>query len=182
MRRIGSAVLAVSAVALIAACGTQAQPAHLAVGAPQPQSPPATCPTSLPTNSPTGFHYPDAPATSMAPGTPDHATVCRYQGLNDPHPRTKAKSVELTAPQAAKLATALNSAKQPQPGANYPCPADFGVYDLVLFDYADRGPVDVLVSASGCATASNGHRDAMFASTAVQQLDSVVGAPAAPRK
>jgi hypothetical protein len=177
--RIGSAVLAVAAVALIAACGTQATPAHLAVG---PPAQPANCPTSLPVNTPTGFHYPDAPATAMAPGTPDHATVCRYQGLNDPHPGTRAKSVDLAAPQAVRLAAALNSAQQAKPGASYPCPADFGVYDLVLFGYADRGPVDVLVAATGCATVSNGHRDAMFASAAVQQLNSVVGAPVAPRK
>jgi hypothetical protein len=179
MRRIGSAVLAASAVALMAACGTQAPPAHLAVGSPPP---PATCPASLPATTPTGFHYPDAPATTMAPGTPGHATVCRYQGLNDPQPRVRAKSVELTAPQAVRLATALNGAQQAKPGARYPCPADFGVYDLVLFDYTDRGPVDVLVAATGCTAASNGHRDAMFAGAAVQQLDSVVGAPAAPRK
>jgi hypothetical protein len=181
MRRIGAAVLAASAVALIAACGTQAQPAHLAVGSTQPARP-ATCPTSLPANTPTGYHYPDAPSNAMAPGTPDQATVCRYQGLNDPHPRTRAKSVELTAPQAVRLAAALNSARQATPGARYPCPADFGVYDLVRFGYADRGPVDVLVAATGCTAVSNGHRDAMFAGAAVQQLNSVVGAPAAPHR
>jgi hypothetical protein len=73
------------------------------------------------------------------------------------------------------LAAALNSARVWPPGTVFNCPADFGGSDLIGFDYAYRGPVEVLVDTSGCGTASNGHRSAMNASAAIQQLASLVG-------
>jgi hypothetical protein len=182
MRAIGLLALAASAC-LLTACATTTTTHPLEPARPALTTAPATatCPPDLPRTAPNGYPYPAAPADSIVPGTPSHATACRYQGLNDPHPNTRTRSVTLTAAETTRLAHALNAAPTPKKGAAYPCPADLGVYDLVLFDYPTRAPVHVLVSLTGCTTVSNGHRGAMFAGEAVQQLDALVGAPSPPR-
>jgi hypothetical protein len=184
MRGIGSVATAAAAACLIGGCATTTNglvPAQPALTTAPGSFATATCPASLPTTVPTGYPYPTAPADAMVPGIPSHATVCRYEGGNDPHPNARTRSVTLAGAETSRLATALNAAPAARKGVAYPCPADFGVYDLVLFDYPTRAPVHVLVSLTGCGVVSNGHRNAMFAAAAIQQLGALVGAPSRPR-
>jgi hypothetical protein len=177
MRRIGSVVvLAAAVVSLAVGCASQATPGsqpELAVSRPATA---ATCPAALPADT-TTFRFPTAPTSTLVPGTPDRATVCRYQGLDDPHPRTLDRHADLDAAQATRLATAFDKTKVWPKNTRFPCPADFGANQLVEFGYPNQGPVDVIVSATGCTPASNGHRDTLFAGDAVRQIDAVVGAP-----
>jgi hypothetical protein len=182
MNRIGSALLLTAAVAVVTAgCASNVTPANqpaLSVSAPQK---PATCPTTLPSSG-AKFRYPNAPSSTLVPGSPDHALVCRYGlgGGNDPHPDALYRSAQLDAAQSVRLASALNKAQFWPKGEAFNCPASFGVEDLVLFSYSGAAPIDVLVDATGCEGASNGHRGTVEADAAVTQLDAVVGSPRRP--
>jgi hypothetical protein len=174
--RIGSTVvLAAAVVALAAGCAERATPAAQVIStSPSKPAQVLTCPASLPTDT-TTFRFPTAPSDTLVPGTPDHATLCRYLIADKTH-----RSAQLGAAEAARLAAALNKARVFPKGTHFPCPADFGVRDLIMFGYPNRDPVDVIASPTGCSPASNGHRDALFAGDAEQQLNKVFGPPKLP--
>lgn len=141
-----------------------------------PPPPPSTCPARLPADAMNSVKSSKAPSDTIVPGTPDHAVVCRYEDMNEPNPRQLAKSKSLAGAQAVKLAAALNGGS-PMTGGVTSCPADFGRYDLVLFDYSDRAAVHVMVSVSGCRQVTNGHRTLMLGANADSELTAFVGAP-----
>jgi hypothetical protein len=162
------APLALAAVAsAVVACA--AQPAPQAVDAALDAMP---CPVLLVRGH---EQFPDAPASTLVPDSPADATACRYAGPFDPKPDTLTRSVRLPGAQAEHLAAALDSAGEWPPGAVYNCPSNDGESDIVVFDYAHRGPVVVLVATSGCQDAFNGHRRTVGSGLAVAQLSAIVG-------
>ncbi|HKN99391.1 MAG TPA: hypothetical protein VJX10_19885, partial [Pseudonocardiaceae bacterium] len=131
------AAVAASLLAFVAGCAHRAVPTTqpaLGVGTasakPPASSRPATCPAVL-----AGHTYPPASRGDMVPGTPDRATVCRYGGLNDPHPHSLVRSATVGTAPAAALAHTLNLGKAFPAGVPYNCPADLGLTDLVLFGF-----------------------------------------------
>lgn len=170
-RMIAAGAIALAVVT--AACGVREGPAS--AGGPGSEVPVAkvVCPAAVVHDK---VQYPDAPSSTMVPAGSTGGTACRYQNSFEPKPNTLAKSVSLTAAQTTALATALNGARVWPPGTVFNCPIDVGGADLVIFDYADRGPVEVLIDATGCVSASNGHRTAMGAGVALDQLTPLVGA------
>lgn len=181
-RGIGGMIMASAAVLTVLAAGCAAQGPQPALTAGQPDTtasssparpaPVPTCPATL-GDYPKHWAFPPAPSASLVPGTPQVAAVCRYAGINDPHPNALVKSATVAGAMLTSLTVALNKA-QPSHGV-YSCPAEFGLYDLVVFSYPDRGPVDVIVDATGCTQATNGHRQVMFAGDALTRIAAVVG-------
>ncbi|HVV17809.1 MAG TPA: hypothetical protein VHF06_00130 [Pseudonocardiaceae bacterium] len=180
-QRIAGGLVTLTALGVLAACGGPslytAQPQINVVTSPPRIVSVGTCPKTVTAGQ---FTFPAAPATELVPSGADNAMACRYEGLNDPHPHRLATSVRLTPAQIRRLTASLNTAQVAPKGRAISCPADFGTYDVVAFGYVNRGPVDVLVSTSGCRGARNGTRTTTFAQTAVDQLGTVVGTPAPP--
>lgn len=136
---------------------------------------PAACPAKLPSD--TGF--PAVEGAVLVPGTPTVASVCRYAGMNDPHPQTLQKSAVVTGAKLADLVAAMNAGK-PRPGGTYSCPADFGLADVVQFGYPAAGPVHVRIDLSGCRGEDNGRRSVSLPDDVQTQVAAVVGVSAQP--
>jgi hypothetical protein len=167
------AAVAASLLVLVAGCAHRAVPATqpaLGVGT-APAAPPATCPATLVTP----YHYPAVSPGSTVPGTPDQATVCRYGGLNDPHPNGLVRSATVGAAAAGRLARALDLGKAFPTGAPVNCPNDAGRTDLVLFGYPDGHRVDVQLAMTGCRTATNGERVVYYPAAVTAQVTALVG-------
>lgn len=168
------AAVAASLLVLVAGC------AHRAVPATQPAlgvgtvsvtpARPAACPASV-----AHVVYPAASRATIVSGVPDTATVCRYAGLNDPHPHALVRSATMGAAQAAALARDLNRAKPFPVGVGYNCGIDLGQADLVLFGFADGHRVDVQFDMSGCRTATNGQRTVFYPTGVAAQVTALVG-------
>ncbi|HEY0806873.1 MAG TPA: hypothetical protein VGD84_17505, partial [Pseudonocardiaceae bacterium] len=128
----------------VAGCAAKAEPGGpaLAVNVQQP-----ACPDTRPTTT-----LPDVPGPAMVPGTPTGAWGCRYQGLNDPHPGALVRSAQATGARLTRLVSTLNTAGPWRSGMY--CPIDLGLRDLIVFDYASGNSVEVLVSVTGCASAT----------------------------
>jgi hypothetical protein len=177
-RSTTTAVLAAAAVALVAGCAGQ-QPAGsgggpklgIATSPPGTSSPgtavhgiapgpPAhlasTCPAVLSAN----YAYPSSSRVSMVAGTPNNVAVCRYEGLNDPHPHRLARAVDAGLEQAAYLAKNLDLGKPMSGTVN--CPNDDGTAALLVFGFADGHRSAVTVSLTGCRTATNGKRTVVY--------------------
>jgi hypothetical protein len=108
-------------------------------------------------------------------GTPDQATVCRYAGLNDPHPHALVQSATMGAAQAATLARDLDRAKPFPVGVAYNCGIDLGQADLLLFGFPDGHHVDVQLDMTGCRTATNGQRTVFYPIGVASQVTTLVG-------
>lgn len=172
------AAVAASLLAFVAGCAHRAVPTTqpaLGVGTVSARPPasnrPMTCPAAL-----TGHHtYPPVSRGGIVPGTPDRATVCRYGGLNDPHPHDLVRSASVGATQAAALARTLDLGRAFPTGVPYNCPVDLGRTDLVLFGFRDGHRVDVELDMSGCRTAANGQRVVFYPAAAAGQVTALVG-------
>lgn len=180
-QRIVGGLVALAAVGVLAACGgaplDPAEPQVNVVTSPPRIVSVGTCPKTVTAGR---FTFPAAPATELVPAGAVNAMVCRYEGLNDPHPHHLVTSVRLNPARTRQLTASLNASQVAPKDRAISCPADFGTYDFVAFGYVNRGPVDVLVSTSGCRGAVNGTRSTIFAQTAVDQLGTIVGKPAPP--
>jgi hypothetical protein len=103
---------------------------------------------------------PNAPTSTLVWEQPLGGLLCRYYpiggvvGPSVPHGTLYGAS-RLDARLARQAATILNDQQQPQVGITH-CPADFVAWDLVIFQYADRGPLTVAAKASGCPSFRNG--------------------------
>ncbi|GAA3436700.1 hypothetical protein [Kutzneria kofuensis] len=140
MVAITRSILLAGVLLSVAAC---ASPPHQTETATQLVSAPV-CPDALPSHPAAG------PASPMVPGTPAAAVVCHY----GPQQPNLIKSAQVS--DVKGLQSALNSADTAPPPRGVMCPMDDGRTDLVIFAYADGGPVDVTVKPTGCATATNG--------------------------
>jgi hypothetical protein len=136
---------------------------------------PAACPAKLPSD--TGF--PAVDGSTLVPGTPTVASVCRYAGMNDPHPAALQKSAVVTGTKLAHLVATMNTGK-PGAGGTFNCPADFGLADVVQFGYPSAGPVDVMLNLSGCRGEDNGRRKVNLPDDVQTQVAAVVGVSAQP--
>ncbi len=133
----------------------------------------STCPVTLPGSYP----FPQASQVSMVAGTPNAATVCRYQGLNDPKPHQLAKSVDVNATKAAQLAHELDLSKPFPAGTPYNCPNDQGDYSLMLFGFPDGHHTAVQLHLGGCRTATNGEHRVFYSTGVSSALTALVGQP-----
>lgn len=185
-RSTTTAVLAAAAVALVAGCAGQ-QPAGsgggptLGIATSPPGTggpgtstispgtavhgiapgPPAHLASACPAVLPTNYPYPSPSQVTMVAGTPNHVAVCRYEGLNDPHPHRLARAVDAGVEQAAYLAKNLDLGK-PMTGGTVNCPNDDGTAALLVFGFPDGHRSAVTVSLTGCRTATNGKRTVMY--------------------
>jgi hypothetical protein len=165
----------------VAGCAAQAQhtaPQTIAVGgggAAAPAPKPAVCAAKLPSTT----TFPAVSGSTLVPDQPSVASVCRYAGLNDPHPQALVKSSTVTGTRLDQLVAAMNTGK-PTPGGVYNCPMDSGAADVVQFGYSTTGPVDVAVDLNGCRGENNGHRTVAVPSTVQSTLTAMVGAPNGP--
>ena len=148
MRRC-AAILGLLAVALTACTGTPAPAPTSSVPAGPADAYP-TCPPKAPpegTLSITGH----AKARTLAPGSPQAMTVCRYSRLPD---QVLVRSVRVPASRMRSLQALLN-ALRPSPKGAFGCPLDRGDLDLVLIRYGPTNIVPIKVSLSGCRYAYN---------------------------
>ncbi|HEX4704339.1 MAG TPA: hypothetical protein VH352_19590 [Pseudonocardiaceae bacterium] len=159
-------LLAILGACLLAGCATQPV-IQVAAGSPTASTTP-TCPSTLPRT------FPDVPGSAMVPGTPTIAAICRYAGTNDTAPDTLSQSATITGDRLRALVTGLN-ASRPFPSGAYNCPADLGLYDLIVFGYPSAGPVDVRVSVSGCTPVTNGHQTMRLDPDVFTEITTIVG-------
>jgi hypothetical protein len=167
-RYAGWALLGVLALS-VTGCASGTTPTIQVAAGPTASLAPS-CPTTLPaTNT-----FPAAAGSAVVPGAPTIAAVCRYAGLNDAHPNTIARSATVTGAELDQLVSGLNAARPFPPGARN-CPADLGLYDLIVFGYPAAGPVDVRISMSGCTAVTNGHQTLSPDSGALDEVTALVG-------
>jgi hypothetical protein len=165
------AAVAASLLVFVAGCAQRVVPTTrpaLGVGT---TPPPATCPATLVQP----YHFPAASRLSMVPGSPDGATVCRYAGLNEPHPQHLVTSEPIGPGPAAGLAGDLNRAKAFPTGTPVNCPNDVAADDLIRFGFPDGHRVDVVLDLTGCRTADNGQRQVFVPAEVSGRLAALVG-------
>lgn len=182
MRRTLATAAVVGAAALtLAGCASRqaaGSPPELGVATSRPgvaPGPPAHLASACPVVLPSSYPFPQASQVSMVAGTPTAATICRYQGLNDPKPNQLAKSVDVAATKAAQLAHELDLSKPMPVGVPYHCPNDQGDYALMVFGFADGHHTVVRLHEDGCRTATNGHRTVFYSTGVGSALTSLVG-------
>jgi hypothetical protein len=166
----------------VAGCAAPSQDQHpqtLSVGGGGASSVTPVRPVACPAKLPSTTTFPSVPGTTLVPGTPAVASVCRYAGMNDPHPQALQKSAVLTGTKLANLVATMNTGK-PRPGGAYNCPADFGLADVVQFGYPSTGPVDVSIDLSGCRGETNGHRSVAVPDDVQTQMTALVGTSPGP--
>jgi hypothetical protein len=151
----------------VTGCASGTTPTIQVVASPTASLSPS-CPTTLPAT------FPATAGSAVVPGAPTIAAVCRYAGLNDPHPNTIAQSATVTGAKLGQLVSGLNAAR-PFPAGARNCPADLGLYDLIVFGYPSAGPVDVRVSMSGCTAVTNGHQTLSPDSGVLDEVTAIVG-------
>lgn len=190
-RSTTTAVLAAAAVALVAGCVGQ-QPAgsgggpSLGVASSPPGTgtpgsaghgiapgPPAHLASACPAVLSSNYAYPSSSQVSMVAGTPNQVAVCRYEGLNDPHPNRLARSADAGIEQAAYLAKNLNLGK-PLSGT-FSCPNDDGTAALLVFGFPDGHRSAVRVALHGCRTATNGKRIVEYPQGVSAQVRALAG-------
>ncbi|MBO0839397.1 MAG: hypothetical protein J2O49_01030 [Sciscionella sp.] len=154
-------VFAVTVV--MTACGPRPPSVSSARPSQPSQSATVTATSGCPRTAPTDTDIATGPASTMVPDTPNTAVVCRYAGLNDRRPAHQlVRTGHVDGDGLRQLVEALNAATPGMTGTIH-CTLEYGSVDLVRFDYPHRAAVDVLVTMSGCSTASNGSRRVMFA-------------------
>lgn len=94
----------------------------------------------------------------MVPFTPEHALVCRYNGMNSSAEGPAwalVGAAELNSSKAARLAASTNAAARLPDLGVVNCPEDDASHtDVYFWDSSDR--IRVRLRVSGCETASNG--------------------------
>lgn len=115
---------------------------------------------------PRHYHRPpftDYPALHrmMVPRGPGQAVLCRYAGLNAPHPQALVGSGIVPGRDAdLRRVVRIYNALPPPPAGPTACPADSGREITVKFRYRDRGSDFVNQELTGCRVGTNGHRSA----------------------
>lgn len=187
--RTTTAVLAAAAAGLLAGCAGQ-QPTgsgggpSLGVATSSPTTPgvgrhgiapgpPANLASTCPAVLSASYPYPSPSQVSMVAGTPNHVAVCRYEGLNDPHPHRLARSADAGIEQAAYLAKNLNLGKPMSGTIN--CPNDDGSAALLVFGFPDGHRSAVRVGLNGCQIATNGERTVRYPSGVAAQVRALAG-------
>ena len=149
-------------VAVLAACTSSGS--HQG---PAPSSSPSPTETRIalprcPHRVPTEVRNDAAPRSRLVWPDPSIGRLCRYyprlglQGKGVPH-GTLYGQAQLDAATATHFAKLLNAMPSPAAGERIACPAAFGTDDLLIFGYFDHASVEVLASADGCPSFTNGH-------------------------
>ncbi|WP_345638654.1 hypothetical protein [Rugosimonospora acidiphila] len=131
------------------------------------------CPDTDPQTTP---NEPNQDLTTLVPGQPAGAIVCRYHGQDDAPslPRSLANSATIDADRAAALAAAFNSG-QPGPSDLINCPRDDDSTIRVYYSYQDGRTVVLTGRRTGCQLISNGTTGRFESTAAQQQLANLVG-------
>jgi len=114
-----------------------------------------------PHHVPTKVRNAEAPRSRLVWPDPFVGRLCRYypvmglQGNGVPHGTLYGQAM-LDPATATRFAKLLNAMPSPADGERIACPAAFGTYDLMFFGYAGRAPIQVLATADGCPSFSNG--------------------------
>ena len=116
---------------------------------------PGACPPRAPSHVPKNAW---APAREqLAPKGAVALRLCRYLGLNTPHPLALARSRLVTQqPLIAHLVGELDTLPPYPKGVAFSCPAGDGSQVLALLAYPHDQRVTVAVEETGCENATNG--------------------------
>jgi hypothetical protein len=149
----GRSWLAVVCVVAVAAGGALIANAVVAANA---APVPASCPATQPGDP--GYSGLLTSELRLVPFTPEHALVCRYNGMNssgDAAAWALAGSVKLDRARAVGLAASINAAAHLPELGEVNCPDDDASHtDAYFWDSSHR--IRVRLRTSGCETASNG--------------------------
>jgi hypothetical protein len=132
-----------------------------------------TCPDFDPQATPNGS---SADLSTLVPGQPTGAVMCRYYGQADApsRPRTLANSATIDANEAATLAAAFNSGR-PGPAGIFNCPRDDDSSIRVYYSYQGGRTVVLSVRRTGCQLARNGVTGRYVSDSVRQELADLVG-------